>query len=149
MANADLKTNATSLSLGTYIWIFVLLILFFYMKPLSRLSRLKSGLGIRSIFGRIRIQQIRILNTGSGSYLYSPRINSNSYIFFISIRFVQIFSCTYVDFFSQKKWKNSPENVHFIKFCSRSRFRIRPKRSGSGSATLLKIIRKFVISPRN
>ena len=34
-----------------------------------------SGLRIRSIFGRIRIQQIRILKTGSGSYWHLPRIN--------------------------------------------------------------------------
>jgi len=35
------------------------------------------GLRIRSIFGRIWIQQITILKTGSGSYWRLPRINSN------------------------------------------------------------------------
>ena len=35
------------------------------------------GLRIWSIFGRIRIQQIRILKTGSGSYWHFSRINSD------------------------------------------------------------------------
>jgi len=47
-------------------------------------SYLLVGLRIRSIFGRIRIQKIRIFKTGSGSwipdpgsYWHLPRINSN------------------------------------------------------------------------
>ena len=42
---------------------------------------LKPRLRIRSIFGRVRIQHIRILSTGSGSYRHSPRINSSIKIF--------------------------------------------------------------------
>ena len=43
--------------------------------------RYGAGLLIRSLFGRIRIQPIRILTTGSGSYCHLPRINS-AYTFF-------------------------------------------------------------------
>ena len=61
---------------------------------------------------------IRLLpkRSGSGSYWRSPRINSNSYIFFISIRFLPCSTTLH----SQ----------------STGRIRIRIKRSGSGSATL-------------
>ena len=41
------------------------------------LNQVQLGLRIRSIFGWIQIQQIRILQTGSGSYCHLPRINSN------------------------------------------------------------------------
>ena len=64
-----------------------------------------------SIFGRIRIQQIRILKTrsGSGSYCHWPRINSNIKIF-ISHQ-SDFFWYLNDDYFYLKKWKNSPENV--------------------------------------
>ena len=40
------------------------------------LYMVESGLRFRSIFGRIRIQQITILKTGSGPFWRSPRISS-------------------------------------------------------------------------
>ena len=74
------------------------------------------GLRIWSIFGRIRIQQIRILRNGSGSYWHLPRINSNIKIFFISMRFLQIFLSW---FFFPEKWKtekNHVKKLHFLFF---------------------------------
>ena len=47
-------------------------------------------LRIWSIFGRIWILKIWILNAGYRSYLLSSRIDSSMYIIFISIRYLQI-----------------------------------------------------------
>ena len=110
----------------------------------------QAGLRIRYIFGWIRIRQIRILKTGSGSYQHLPRINSN--IYRKPYFYINIFRYFYTDSFPPKL-KNSTENVlqlHFLKIQSlfvgtyyftqpeqdpepEKNYRIRRKRSGSAT----------------
>ena len=53
-----------------------------WRQPQVPVPNLPTGLRIRPIFRRFRIQQIRMLKTGSGSFWHLPRINSNILIFF-------------------------------------------------------------------